>query len=312
VTWILTVACSAAAMAADKPPLPPHEATYEVLRHGKKVGELMMTLEQLDTGIWHYRSDTRATAWWARALNVAAEEAAHFVWRGDRIMMLTYHHAQRIPANNRFFQHRTDWEAGTTEVRTENGRQTIQLVDNMVDPLSLRLQLAVNLADEQMRRSTHDFTLLDRDEEGDSIDWVNAGMAVALAVADSAPDLTGSRWEFYELSADYDGTALSEVFGFSGSIVDIDQEGNVSFDPFRDVAVVRNAAGTPERAVTFEESAPAEALSLTTAAGGQVTFQQDSAIMSGFVSADGQIMTLLVTDATANDSGLILGFRRSG
>jgi len=156
------------------------------------------------------------------------------------------------------------------------------------------------------------FPLLDRDEEGDSIDWVNAGMAVALAVADSAPDLTGSRWEFYELSADYDGTALSEVFGFSGSIVDIDQEGNVSFDPFRDVAVVRNAAGTPERAVTFEESAPAEALSLTTAAGGQVTFQQDSAIMSGFVSADGQIMTLLVTDATANDSGLILGFRRSG
>lgn len=163
-TWILTVVCSTAAMAADKPPLPPHEATYEVLRHGKKVGELMMTLEQLDNGIWHYRSDTRATAWWARALNVAAEEAAHFVWRGDRIMMLTYHHAQRIPANNRFFQHRTDWEAGTTEVRTENGRQTIQLVDNMVDPLSLRLQLAVNLADEKMRRATHDFTLLDRDE----------------------------------------------------------------------------------------------------------------------------------------------------
>ncbi|MDZ7790714.1 MAG: DUF3108 domain-containing protein [Xanthomonadales bacterium] len=163
-TWALTAACSTAAMAAEPPPLPPHEASYEILRHGKKIGELLVSLEQLDNGVWHYRSDTRATAWWVKALNVSAEESAHFVWRGDRIVMLTYHHAQKAPANNRFFQHRTDWDAGTTEVRTEDGRQTIELVDNMVDPLSLRLQLAVNLADEAQRRDTHDFTLLDRDE----------------------------------------------------------------------------------------------------------------------------------------------------
>ena len=152
-------------MAAEsEPPLPAHEAAYEVLRHGKKVGELMVSLEQLDNGVWHYRSDTEATAWWARALNLSAEESAHFVWRGDRIVMLTYHHAQRAPANNRFFQHRTDWTAGTTEVRTEEVTKTIELVDNMVDPLSLRLQLAVNLADASKRRATHEFTLLDRDE----------------------------------------------------------------------------------------------------------------------------------------------------
>jgi len=166
-TWALTAACATAAMAAEPPPLPPHEASYEVLRHGKKIGELSVSLEQLDNGVWLYRSDTRATAWWVKALNVSAEESAHFVWRGDRIVMLTYHHAQKAPANNRFFQHRTDREAGTTEVRTEEGRQTIDLVDNMVDPLSLRLQLAVNLADEAQRRDTHDFTLLDRDEVKD-------------------------------------------------------------------------------------------------------------------------------------------------
>jgi hypothetical protein len=151
-------------MAAEPAPLPPHEASYEVLRHGKKVGELTVSLEQLDNGVWHYRSDTHATAWWVRALNMSAEEAAHFTWRGDRIVMLTYHHAQHAPANNRYFQHRTDWDAGTTEVRTEKGTQIIELVDNMVDPLSLRLQLAVNLADESRRRDTQEFTLLDRDE----------------------------------------------------------------------------------------------------------------------------------------------------
>lgn len=152
-------------MGADNgAPLPAHEATYEVLRHGKKVGELMVSLEQLENGVWHYRSDTKATAWWARALNLSAEESAHFVWRGERIVMLTYHHAQSAPANNRFFQHRTDWAEGTTEVRTEEVSKTIELVDNMVDPLSLRLQLAVNLADASKRRTTHEFTLLDRDE----------------------------------------------------------------------------------------------------------------------------------------------------
>src|SRR5699024_7729249 len=162
--WLLTAACSGVAMAADAPPIPAHEARYEVLRHGKKIGELTVSLEQLDNGVWHYRSDTQATAWWVKALNVSAEEAAHFVWRGDHIQLLTYHHAQHAPANNRFFQHRTDWEAGTVEVRTEDGRRVIELVDNMVDPLSLRLQLAVNLADESQRYATHDFTLLDRDE----------------------------------------------------------------------------------------------------------------------------------------------------
>jgi hypothetical protein len=161
---MLAAAFSGAAMAADTPPIPAHQATYEVLRHGKKVGELSVSLEQLDNGVWHYRSDTRATAWWVRALNMSAEEAAHFVWRGDRITMLTYHNAQHAPANNRYFQHRTDWEAGTTEVRTEEGSWTIELADNMVDPLSLRLQLAVNLADEAQRRDTHEFTLLDREE----------------------------------------------------------------------------------------------------------------------------------------------------
>lgn len=151
-------------MAADEPPLPAHTATYEVLRHGKKVGELDVALEQLDNGVWYYRSDTRATAWWARALNVSAEEAAHFVWRGDRIIMLTYHHSQNAPANDRYFQHRTDRDAGTTEVRTEEVRRTVELTDDMVDPLSLRLQLAVNLADAGKRDTTHEFTLLDRDE----------------------------------------------------------------------------------------------------------------------------------------------------
>lgn len=178
------------AMAADEPPLPPHEARYEVLRHGKKIGELEVSLRQLENGVWHYRSDTQATAWWVKALNVSAEEAAHFVWRGDRIAMLTYHHAQHAPANNRFFQHRTDWKAGTTEVRTEEVSKTVKLVDNLVDPLSLRLQLAVNLADPERRRATHDFTLLDRDEikqkqytfDGEELVEVPAGCFKAVRV----------------------------------------------------------------------------------------------------------------------------------
>lgn len=161
---MMTVACPNVVMAAESAPLPAHEATYEVLRHGKKVGELEVSLEQLDNGVWYYRSDTRATAWWAKALNVSAEEAAHFTWRGDRIRMLTYHHAQHAPANNRHFQHQADWQAGTTQVRTEKGEKTVELTDRLVDPLSLRLQLAVNLSDPDKRHGNHDFELIDRNE----------------------------------------------------------------------------------------------------------------------------------------------------
>src|SRR5690625_2028471 len=161
---MMTVACPNVVMAAESAPLPAHEATYEVLRHGKKVGELEVSLEQLDSGVWYYRSDTRATAGGERARTVSSEQAASAPGRGTRIRMLPYHHAQHAPANNRHFQHQADWQAGTTQVRTEKGEKTVELTDRLVDPLSLRLQLAVNLSDPDKRYGNHDFELIDRNE----------------------------------------------------------------------------------------------------------------------------------------------------
>lgn len=155
-------ACSGMALA--EAPLPAHDARYEVLRHGKKVGELIVRLEQLDNGIWHYRSDTKATAWWARTLNVSAEESAQFLWEGRQIHMLNYRHAQRAPANNRRFQHEADWEAGLTRVETEKAERSVELSEDLFDPLAMRLQMAVNLADPEQRTAPLRFQLLDRSE----------------------------------------------------------------------------------------------------------------------------------------------------
>lgn len=161
----VTAACAMTSVQAEPghAPIPAHTATYEALRHGKKIGEIRVLLEQLDNGVWHYRTDTEATALWARLLNLSAEEVAHFVWRDNRIMTLTYHQVRHAPGKARFLQHEADWQAGITRVNTPDGEQTIPLEDDFVDPLSLRLQMAVNLANSDTRLETHHFRLLDRD-----------------------------------------------------------------------------------------------------------------------------------------------------
>ncbi|QKK02012.1 MAG: DUF3108 domain-containing protein [Pseudomonadota bacterium] len=162
---MMTGICSMTVYATEdaSPPIPAHTATYDVLRKGSKIGEVNVRLERLDNGVWYYRTSTEATSFWARLLNLSAEESAHFVWRNGRIVMLTYHQVRRSPGRTRFLQQRADWEAGITHVSTPDGDREIPLEDNLVDPLSLRLQLAAFLAQPDKRNATHTFRLLDRD-----------------------------------------------------------------------------------------------------------------------------------------------------
>ncbi len=148
-------------------PLPPHTATYEVLRRGTKIGEIHVSLSQLDNGVWYYNTETEATHRLARLLRLSGEESAHFVWRNDRVLMLTYHQVLRTPRGTDFWQHRIDWEEGVVNTHSSEGDFVHETRPDMVDPLSLRLQLAVNLHDPDQRTSDHHFMLIDEDELDD-------------------------------------------------------------------------------------------------------------------------------------------------
>ena len=148
-------------------PLPSHTATYEVLRRGTKIGEIHVSLSQRDDGIWYYSTETEATHRLARLLRLSGEESAHFVWRNNRVLMLTYHQVLRTPRGTEFWQHRIDWDEGVARTHSSEGDFVHDIEPDMVDPLSLRLQLAVDLHDPEHRTAEHHFRLIDEDELDD-------------------------------------------------------------------------------------------------------------------------------------------------
>lgn len=148
-------------------PLPEHSARYEVLRRGAKAGEVDIELSRRDDGIWYYSTRTRATAFLARVMGLAAEESAHFIWIDGHVLPLTYHQVARGPGNTRYWQHRFDWDAGKAETLSHEGPMKVDLEPELLDPLTLRLEIAARLMGTAQRDSDHELRVLERDEVED-------------------------------------------------------------------------------------------------------------------------------------------------
>lgn len=164
------------AVAETPPPIPAHQSTYVVFYNGKAVGEIDFVLEQANETVWHVKTDTRATSFLAKTLGSEITEASHFYWQRqngrDQVIPLTYHHVSREPFRTRFWQHRYDWEKEVTQTLTHQGEQTIAIRPELVDPLTLRLQLASDLAHDLAHnpsigltsRDDRNYWVLDRDD----------------------------------------------------------------------------------------------------------------------------------------------------
>ncbi|MEE4329929.1 MAG: DUF3108 domain-containing protein [Wenzhouxiangella sp.] len=146
--------------------LPAHTATYDVFRRGSKIGEVDVSLSRDEEGIWFFDTKTTATARLARLLGARAEESAHFVWNAERehLQMLTYRHVAKIAVRNRFWQHELDWSENVSNTQTYEGDHRIELEPDLLDPLTMRLQLAVDMIEPEARRVDHEFRVLERDE----------------------------------------------------------------------------------------------------------------------------------------------------
>jgi hypothetical protein len=145
-------------------PLPAHTAVYEVLRRGSKIGEVHVSLSQSERGVWHFDTETVATSRLARLAGASAEEAAWFVWNDDQVQMLSYRQVTRAATRTRYWQHELDWNEGISRTKTYQGDHRIEIEPDVVDPLTLRLQLAVQLADPTQRHRDLQFRVLERDE----------------------------------------------------------------------------------------------------------------------------------------------------
>lgn len=164
--WIAisTLLAAGCLHATEPPPFQPHRATYTVERGNAEIGRLEVELDQRDDGLWHYRIESEATAWYVRMLGISTTESAWFEWTGSAVRPLTYHHVSREPGSDRFWQHRYDWRNMRTETRTHEGESEIALTAEVVDPLTLRLQAVARLAEQAPDFERFELSVLERDE----------------------------------------------------------------------------------------------------------------------------------------------------
>ncbi|MDT8450989.1 MAG: DUF3108 domain-containing protein, partial [Wenzhouxiangellaceae bacterium] len=154
----------APAATAETPPFEPHRAVYDVIRGDSRIGEVEAELTRRDDGLWHYRIESKATAWYVRMLGVSTTEAAWFDWRDGVLVPLTYHHVSVEPGKDRFWQHRYDWQQRTTETKTHDGNLGIALEPGVVDPLTLRLAAVARLEAQAPDFAGFELDVLERDE----------------------------------------------------------------------------------------------------------------------------------------------------
>lgn len=159
--------CSAATCPASDGENPavltPHEARFDVWRRGSKLGELTLVLEQTENGEFHYRASTEATSFLTRLLRVGSDEAARFAWRDGRIKSVHYQRDTRQPGKKRFWEADFDWASGRARRSGDTDEPDALLADGVIDPLSLRLKIAMALAADPRREDDLAFQVLERE-----------------------------------------------------------------------------------------------------------------------------------------------------
>lgn len=166
---LLALGLSGPAATADTPqaatalPLPEHTARYAVFRKGSEVGHLDIELARHEGGSYHYAADTTATALLLRVLGLALGEQGRFRWAAGMIRPGSYEQVVRRPGRNKHWEARFDWEALRARGDSHRGPIDVALPAGALDPLTVRLQLAVRLAADGDPAPEYRFHVFERD-----------------------------------------------------------------------------------------------------------------------------------------------------
>jgi hypothetical protein len=144
-------------------PLSEHTARYAVFRRGREIGYLDLELRRRADGDYEYSLNTTATALLARMLGLAAHERGRFGWDDGQISPLSYAQLVERPGRNRFWEAEFNWRALEATGQSHHGPLSVGLMPGVLDPLTLRLQLAVQLAADGAPRAAYEFQVLERD-----------------------------------------------------------------------------------------------------------------------------------------------------
>ena len=154
------LASAAAVQAAEKTPLQPFRADYEVLRNGKELGSATLSLHQVGDGTWEFSSHTKGTKGMASLLGVDVVEKSTFRWRDGQPEGLHYEYSQEAAIKSRQRRTEFDWNSGNARSSDGKDAYTARLEPGAMDRNLVTIALMAAL-----KENAHElrFRVVDKD-----------------------------------------------------------------------------------------------------------------------------------------------------
>ena len=124
----------------------PYSARYSIYRNGKLTGKADVTLEQIDQ-TWVLKSEGSGTHGLARILGARDTEEASGRVRGGHFIPNHYSRHTRLAGMDELLSANFDWAANSVQITQDDTEISLELVDQALDPLTLKLELRQRLAD---------------------------------------------------------------------------------------------------------------------------------------------------------------------
>lgn len=150
---VLTTAASANGDDATVTDLAPFEATYQVKRNGKEIGEATLRLEKLSNERVRYHLSTQGTRGLARWLAVQLDETTEAEWHEGRLRPVSYSYREKMRMRQRDRFAEFDWSSGTATGSNKGDEWRADIHEGVVDSRLLELILAQDVFDNDGARA---------------------------------------------------------------------------------------------------------------------------------------------------------------
>lgn len=113
-----------------------------------------MRLDSAENGGYRYAGHTETTSFLARLVGYRASESAVFNWNGNgHVQPMSYSQEEKRIGHHEFWSADFDWVRRRARGDSDRGRVNVVLPEDALDPLTLRLQLALDLAAGRLSRT---------------------------------------------------------------------------------------------------------------------------------------------------------------
>ena len=138
-----------------------YEARYAVYRNGKVAGRADLTLRQHEGDRWSMKSDGSGTHGLARILRASDVEEVKGRLEDGRFLPEQFFHHTRVAGIDDIWEAKFDWSNRSVAVTQGDENRLLEMTEDALDPLSLKLEMRRSLRAGEQDMSFH---LVDEDE----------------------------------------------------------------------------------------------------------------------------------------------------